>query len=320
VTVWSPFVFTAGVRGPCGHGAYVWRPACGSPPAFPVFLEVNLPGTTVPDDVVLLVSQDHKQFVFALRPGATLQSHRGIVAHDDLIGQRWGQRVRSHLGHRFTLLRPSTDDLVRHLKRSSQIVYPKDAGYILMKLGIRAGCRVIEAGTGSGGMALVLSQAVKPTGRVYSYDSRPDMQRLAHENLTKVGLDHFAEFKLRDVADGFDETGVDALFYDLPNPWDYLKQAAAALSNSGFFGCILPTTNQVADLLHALIKSPFTMVEVEELILRPYKPVPARLRPNDRIIGHTGFLVFARKLAPDDATESSGAESFSSTITNGSQE
>lgn len=255
---------------------------------------------TAPGDVVLLVSRDHKQFVFALQPGEQLQSHRGIVKHDDLIGQRWGQRIQSHLGYRFTLLRPSTDDLVRHIRRSSQIVYPKDAGYILMKLGIRSGCRVVEAGTGSGGMALVLSQAVKPTGRVFSYDSRVEMQRLAQDNLAKVRLDGYVEFKLRDVAEGFDETDVDALFYDLPNPWDYLEQAEAALANGGFFGCILPTTNQVADLLHELVKAPFTMVEVEELILRPYKPVPARLRPNDRIIGHTGFLVFARKLASND--------------------
>lgn len=263
--------------------------------------EANLPNKTAAGDVILLLSQDHKQFLFALQPGAQLQSHWGIVTHDDLIGQRWGQRVRSHLGHRFTLLRPSTNDLVRHIKRISQIVYPKDAGYVLMKLGIRAGCRVIEAGTGSGGMALVLSQAVMPTGRVYSYDSRPDMQRLAQENLARVRLDPYVEFRLRDVAEGFDETGVDALFFDLPNPWDYLEQAADGLADGGFFGCILPTTNQVSDLLQALTTAPFSMVEVEELILRPYKPVPDRLRPNDRIIGHTGFLVFARKLVPDDA-------------------
>jgi tRNA (adenine57-N1/adenine58-N1)-methyltransferase len=254
---------------------------------------------TAPGDLVLLLSQDRKNFIFALQPGAELQSHRGLVAHDDLIGQRWGQRIRSHLGYGFTLLRPSTDDLVRHIKRHSQIVYPKDAGYILMKLGVRPGYRVIEAGTGSGGMALVLSQAVMPAGRVYSYDNRADMQRLAQRNLAKLGLDRYVEFKLRDVAEGFDETEVDALFYDLPRPWDYLRQAASGLSDGGFFGCILPTTNQVVDLLLALTGTPFTMVEVEELILRPYKPVPARLRPNDRIIGHTGFLIFARKVAVD---------------------
>jgi tRNA (adenine57-N1/adenine58-N1)-methyltransferase len=254
---------------------------------------------TAPGDVILLISSDRKPFLFTLQPGAQLQSHKGVVAHDDLIDQSWGRRVESHLGHKFALLRPSTDDLVRHIKRRSQIVYPKDAGYILMKLGIRSGSQVIEAGTGSGGMALTLAQAVMPTGRVYSYDNRPEMQKLAQENLAMVGLDRYVEFKLRDVREGFDESGADALFFDLPNPWDYLDQAVAALANSGFFGCILPTTNQVTELLYKLGKAPLTMVEVEELILRPYKSVPARLRPNDRIIGHTGFLVFARKLAPD---------------------
>ena len=254
---------------------------------------------TASGDVVLLQSRDHKSFVFVLQPGARLESHRGILLHDDLVGQPWGQQVESHLGKVFTLLRPSTDDLVRHLKRNSQIVYPKDAGYILMKLGVRPGCHVLEAGTGSGGMALILAQAVMPTGRVYSYDSREDMQALARRNLARVGLDGYVDLKLRDVAQGFDETDVDALFFDLPAPWYYLEQAAAALVNGGFWGCILPTTNQVSELLYALQRSPFTMVEVEELILRPYKPVPARLRPQDRIIGHTGFLVFARKLAQE---------------------
>jgi tRNA (adenine57-N1/adenine58-N1)-methyltransferase len=265
-----------------------------------LFLEVSPLSATAPGDLVLLLGKDRKPFVFTLQPGAELQSHRGVVAHDDLIGQPWGQRIQSHLGYEFALLRPSTDDLVRHIRRNTQIVYPKDAGYILIKLGVRPGCRVVEAGTGSGGMALVLAQAVMPTGRVYSYENRPEMQALARENLARVGLDGYVEFKLRDVAEGFDETDADALFFDLPAPWHYLGQAAAALSNGGFFGCILPTTNQVTQLLYALQSGPFTMVEVEELILRPYKAVPARLRPQDRIIGHTGFLTFARKLAVGD--------------------
>jgi tRNA (adenine57-N1/adenine58-N1)-methyltransferase len=252
--------------------------------------------TTAAGDVVLLLSQDQKPYLFVLRPGARLQSHWGVVTHDQLIGQPWGIRIESHLGHKFTLLRPSTDDLVRYMKRTSQIVYPKDAGYLLLKLGVHSGCRVIEAGTGSGGMAMMLAQAVMPDGHVYSYDNRPDMQALAQENLARVGLEGYATFKLRDVAAGFDEVDVDALFYDLPDPWEYLGQAGAALAGGGFFGSILPTTNQVSKLIYDLKRGPFALIEVEELILRPYKPVPARLRPNDRIIGHTGFLVFARKL------------------------
>ena len=262
--------------------------------------ETRPSNVTAAGDVVLLFGRDRKALILVLKPGERVETHRGTLGHDDLIGQPWGLRVRTHMGYPFSLLRPSTDDLMRNIKRKSQIVYPKDAGYIMLKLGVRSGTRVVEAGTGSGGMALALAQAAMPTGRVYSYDNRPDMQTMARHNLVRVGLDAYVEFKLRDVEEGFDETDVDALFYDLPAPWRYLEQAAAALVNGGFFGCILPTANQVIQLLHALETQPFDMVEVEELILRPYKTVPARFRPFDRIIAHTGFLIFARKLVLDN--------------------
>jgi tRNA (adenine57-N1/adenine58-N1)-methyltransferase len=252
--------------------------------------------TAQPDDLALLVGRDRKTFIIRLEPGLQLHTHRGVVAHDDLIGTPWGARPSTHLGYPFLLLRPSTDDLVRNLRRTTQIVYPKDAGYILLKMCITPGCRVIEAGTGSGGLALVFAQAVSPGGRVYSYEVRPEMQELARANLEQLGWAEFVEFKLRDIAEGFDERDVDALFLDLPNPWDYLAQTHEALAGGGFFGCILPTTNQVSRLIDTLEEANFGLVEVEELLLRPYKAVPARLRPMDRMVAHTGYLIFARAL------------------------
>jgi tRNA (adenine57-N1/adenine58-N1)-methyltransferase len=251
-----------------------------------------------PDDLALLVGRDRKSFIVRLGPGSQLHTHRGVVAHDDLIGTPWGTQLSTHLGYPFLLLRPSIDDLVRDLKRTTQIVYPKDTGYILMKMNITSGCRVVEAGTGSGGLTLVLAQAVSPTGRVYSYEVRPEMQQLARRNLEQLDLSQFVELKRRDVAEGFDESDADALFLDLPNPWNYLTQAHAALASGGFFGCILPTTNQVSRLIRALGESDFGLIEVEELLLRSYKAVPARLRPMDRMVAHTGYLIFARALIP----------------------
>jgi tRNA (adenine57-N1/adenine58-N1)-methyltransferase len=249
-------------------------------------------------DLALLVGPKRRWRVVRLEPGQTLQTHRGVLAHDDLIGRPWGSQVCTHLGHPFLLLTPSVHDLVLRLRRTTQIVYPKEAGYVLLKMDIGPGSRVVEAGTGSGGLTLVLAHAVRPHGRVYSYETRADMQRRARRNLESLGLADVVEFKLRDVAGGFDETGADALFLDLPSPWDYLEQAYAALVNGGHLGAILPTANQVSRLLAALELSPFGMPDVEEVLLRPYKPVPARLRPADRMVAHTGFLVFARALVP----------------------
>lgn len=253
-----------------------------------------------PGAPALLVGRDQKTSIIRLEPGAEFHTHRGTIAHDDLIGMRWGTEVTTHLGNPVLLLRPSTDEMIRNLERSTQIVYPKDAGYILMKLDIASGSRVIEAGTGSGGLTIVLARAVQPAGRVVSYEVRPEMQALARKNLEQFGLIDHVTFRQGDIVDGFEERGFDALFLDLPNPWVYLTQAHEALAGGGFFGSILPTANQVIDLITALENAHFGLIEVEELILRPYRPFSARLRPEDRLARHTGYLTFARKLIPSE--------------------
>jgi len=244
--------------------------------------------------MVQLVGHDKRYFIFRVETGGRLHSNRGVVEHDQLIGREWGSEVFSHLHRPFFLLIPSTDDLIRDIKRSSQIMYPKDIGFILMKMSIHPGITVVEAGTGSGGMTTVLAQAVGAEGHVYSYDVRADMQTLARRNLEKVGLAGRVTLKQRDIVEGFDEADADALFLDVPNPWDYVAQARRALKGGGFFGSIVPTTNQVSDLLVALRRQSFDFLEVCEVLIRYYKTVPARLRPTDRMVAHTGFLVFGR--------------------------
>jgi tRNA (adenine57-N1/adenine58-N1)-methyltransferase len=249
------------------------------------------------NDLVLLIGQDRKQFVVRLQAGRQLQTHRGCINHDDLLGQPLGREIHSHLGYPFVILEPSTFDLIKQLKRTTQIMYPKDIGYTLLKLNVMPGSRVIEAGTGSGGLTLALARALRPDGRLYSYEIRPDILRLAQKNLESLGLTDCVEFKLRDIAEGFDESKVDALFLDVRRPWAYLPQVIDALKDSGFLGSILPTSNQVAELVRALeAQQTFGHIEVEEVLVRPYKAVPNRLRPVDRMVAHTGYLVFARKV------------------------
>lgn len=254
--------------------------------------------TAQADDLVLLLSPDEKRFLVRLTAGAQLHTHRGYIAHDALIGQTFGSAVQTQLGHSFLLLQPSTFDLVMHIKRASQIVYPKEIGYILLRMNIVPGARVVEAGTGSGALALALARAVGPNGRVFSYEERDDMLTLARKNLERAGVLDIVELKQRDIRAGFDERGADALFLDVREPWLFLAQAHAALKGGGFFGSLVPTTNQLSDLLQEMERlGDWADIEVLEILMRRYKPIAERLRPEDRMVAHTGYLLFARSVA-----------------------
>ena len=247
-------------------------------------------------EVVLVILADRKRFLTRLQCGEVRHTHRGLIYHDDLIGDLPGRARATHLGYSYMALRPSLDEIIMSIKRISQIVYPKDSGYILMKLNVGTGSRVVECGAGSGALTIALAHAVRPTGRVYSYDQRDDMLRVAAKNLTDAGLLEQVELKQRDIAEGFDERDVDALFLDVRTPWLYLSQAWEALAEGGFFGAIVPTANQVSELIAELNEEPFGDIGVCEILLRSYKPVAERLRPVDRMVAHTGYLIFARRL------------------------
>ncbi len=249
-------------------------------------------------DLVQLVGLRHKSFIFPLIPGGDFQTHRGILKHDDLIGLPWGSQVFSHLGAPFFLLQPSLADLLLDLKRNTQILYPKDIGFILFTMGIGPGQKVLEAGTGSGSMTIALAYAVGAEGQVVSYEIREEMQNLARKNIARTRLASRVDFKLRDIQEGFDETDADAFFLDVANPYDYITQVRAALKPGGFFCGIVPTVNQAELLLRALRRNRFAFLEMCETSLRYYKPEPDRLRPTDRMVAHTGFLIFGRRIEP----------------------
>ena len=251
-------------------------------------------------DLAQLVGLRHQHFILTLQAGSKFETHRGVLQHDDLIGKPWGTQVFSHLGSPFFLLQPSLADLLIDLPRTTQILYPKDIGFILVTMGVGHGQTVIEAGTGSGSMTTALAYAVGPTGRVISYEVKPDVQNLARKNLTRFGLDSRVDFKLRDIQLGFDETDADSFFLDVPNPYDYIAQVRAALKSGGFLGCLVPTFNQIEKTLHALHQNSFAFIEVCEILLRYYQAIPNRLRPTDRMVAHTGFLIFARRIEPSE--------------------
>jgi tRNA (adenine57-N1/adenine58-N1)-methyltransferase len=250
-------------------------------------------------DIAQLISHSNKRFIFRLVEDGKFETHRGFIGHNDLIGKPWGSRVMTHMGSPYVLLQPSLADILVETKRNTQIMYPKDIGFILVTMDIGPGKHIIEAGTGSGSFTTALAFTVGREGRVSSYESRKEFQYLAHKNLDRLGLADRVDFKLRDIAGGFDEKNVDAVFLDLPNPQDYILQAKDALKPGGFLGSILPTTNQVSLLLIALRRANFAFIEVCEVILRYYKAVADRLRPTDRMVAHTGYLIFARSVVTE---------------------
>ena len=248
-------------------------------------------------DLIQLVTDRDKSFIIRLDPGKVFQSHHGQIDHDEMVELLWGSRVQSHLGKVFIVLQPALDDLIRSLPRKTQILYPKDIGYILVSMGIGPGRKVLEAGTGSGGLTTALAYVIGEDGMVFSYEKDEKNTKIAKKNLTLFGLEHRVKFNHRDIQTGFDEKNIHAVFIDLPNPENYITHIREALIPGGFFGCILPTANQTSDLITTLKQQNFSFLEVSEILHRYYKPSATRFRPVDKMVGHTGYLVFARKVA-----------------------
>ncbi|MFN2146912.1 MAG: tRNA (adenine-N1)-methyltransferase [Anaerolineales bacterium] len=250
-----------------------------------------------PGELAMFQTEGGKRVILRLEPGMDYQTHKGIIYHNDVIGRAWGSRIETHLGSPFTLLRPTLRDLLLHIRRQSQIIFPKDIGYILLRLSVGPASRVLEIGTGSGALTTALAWMVGDEGKVVTYERREDMQMLARQNLERVGLENRVDFVLSDAIDGIFESGFDAAFLDVAAPELVLNPLKPAINSGAIVGFILPTTNQVSTLLEAGVEHGFDHPDVVEILLRAYKPIPGRLRPVDRMVAHTGYLVFMRCMA-----------------------
>lgn len=253
-------------------------------------------------ELVQLVSPKGKRYL--IRVGAPqfkdgLHTHDGMIPMENIEKAQFGGQLTTHMGKVYRLLKPTLYDLVKGVKRQTQIIYPKEIGYICMKLGVGPGVRVIEAGSGSGSLTVALSWFCGPTGQVYTYEQRPEFLKLCRRNLDWAGVGENVQQINRDIAEGFEQNDADALFLDVRTPWEYLDQVAKAVSPGAPLGFLLPTTGQVSQLLEGLEEGPFAGVEVLEILIRRWKTNAQRLRPDDRMVAHTGFLVFARHQAKD---------------------
>ena len=244
----------------------------------------------------ILLYLDSKRSFLVKATDRVFHTHKGYLRLKELIGKPYGLRVKSSLGAEFTVLKPTLRDLVlKRFRRITQIIYPKDVGLILTYTGIGPGFRVAEAGVGSGALTAFLAYYVRPNGKVYGYEVRQDFLKNARRNLAKTGLMDFIELKLKDVREGFDESELDAVVLDLPTPWEVVPRAYEALKNSGVFVSFSPTINQVEKTVEALRCWGFVSVETVECLVRNFKVKAGETRPETVMIGHTGYLVFARK-------------------------
>jgi len=234
-------------------------------------------------------------FLIKLSPGATQGCHLGQMKHDDMIGMEYGDVINTNRGSPFFLLRPTVGEYTRRIKRQTQVIFPKDSGFIVQHLNFGPGATVVECGTGSGGLAVVFAHFVGDEGRVITYDRREEFSNLARSNAERWGVAHRIEFKVRDACEGFDERGADAVFLDVRNPWDFISVAHDALAWGSHLGILVPTFNQIERTLISLREFGFADVQVLELLMRYFKTDPERIRPDDMMTAHTGFLIFGAK-------------------------
>jgi tRNA (adenine57-N1/adenine58-N1)-methyltransferase len=269
---------------------------------------VGTPGDTDPGpadrgllragEKVLLVDAKQRRYLLTLRTGASFHTHVGIVAHDDLIGAYEGATVFGTTGRRFLVVRPTLADTVLKMPRGAQVIYPKDLAAILMEADISPGVRVLEAGVGSGALSMALLRA---GASVVGYELREDFANRAHNNVVAmVGDDADYRVELRDVYEGIEGRGLDRVVLDLPEPWRVVPHAEEALRSGGLICAYLPTINQTAQFRHALDESRFGMAGTLEVLHRTWHIEDRSVRPDHRMVGHTGFLTTARLLRPEE--------------------
>lgn len=250
------------------------------------------------NDAVLFFDRKGRRYLKMLRRGQKLLI-RGEITADELIGVEEGSRVKFSTGETFLVLRPTYADLIPHLPRNAQVIYPKDTGPLLVWGDVFPGATVVEGGTGAGALTIALLRAVGREGRVVSYEIREDFANAARKNVAAF----FGEapnwtLRLRDLYQGFEETGVDRMFLDLPEPGRALGVVAPALRPGGVLVCYVPTAIQLKDTVEALQSSGvFGEIESFETMLRHWQVKGLSVRPLSRMVAHSAFIIVSRRLA-----------------------
>jgi tRNA (adenine57-N1/adenine58-N1)-methyltransferase len=243
---------------------------------------------------VLLIDSKQRRYLVTLRAGQQFHSHSGFLEHDELIGAEEGATVRSTKGSSYLALRPTLADFVLKMPRGAQVIYPKDLGPILMLADIFPGAKVLESGVGSGALSMTLLRA---GAEVTGYELREDFAARAQNNVQAFLGDEIGErysVEVRDSYEGIDPTGLDRIVLDLPEPWQVVKHAEGALRRGGILVAYTPSITQATQLRERLVDSAFALAETMEVLNRGWHIEGQAVRPDHRMVAHTGFLTHAR--------------------------
>ena len=245
---------------------------------------------------VLLIDGKRRRYLLTLGEGKEFHSHSGVVTHDAIIGAPEGTAFRSTHGMTYTAIRPTLGDFVLKMPRGAQVIYPKDLGPILFLADIFPGARVLESGVGSGALSMTLLRA---GATVVGYELREDFAARAAKNVAAfLGPEVEGRYRVeqRDCYEGIDETDLDRVVLDLPEPWQVVKHAARALHPGGILLAYTPQITQATQLRETLATSHFGMAETIEVLHRGWHIEGQSVRPDHRMVAHTGFLTHARLL------------------------
>lgn len=252
---------------------------------------------------VLLIDRKNRRHLVRLVEGGKFHTHAGIIDHDAIIGEEEGfladARAASEPDRRgvpYLVVRPTLADLVIEMPRGAQVIYPKDLGAILMSADVFPGARVVEAGVGSGALAMVLLRAGVD---LTSYELRADFAATARRNVVAaLGAEAEQRWRIQegDIYEGIGGEGYDRIVLDLPEPWRVVEHAEKALHSGGILLAYLPTINQTAELRARLDESRFGLAETAEVLRRTWHVEGRSVRPDHRMVAHTGFVTTARLL------------------------
>ena len=244
------------------------------------------------DLVLLWFESKEVSYLVEVTAGKKVGVHCGSpLAVDEWIGKPFGTKVvcRHDEGY---LLKPSTEDLMMKASRESGIIYPKDAAFLMIRLGIGPGSKVLEIGTGSGSLTMALAHAVQPAGHIHTFDRRTDLPKNAVKNVGRSGLGSYVSFHQREAGEIIPEKDFDAAVLDIPTAWEEIEVVKESLKGGGRIAVLNPTFNQIEKTAEVLRRYGFIRVEAVELLERPILAREGKTRPVQRMVSHTEFMLF----------------------------